>query len=108
MKSTHQDAPRLPHLHPSPRCSSGWAGREAGHRKEVPKASTGRLSRCKADTASSASVESFALGALTYRGLGMFLAAAQSLAPYPSRSFPWGLCAWPKSSTVGILDPRVL
>lgn len=74
----------------------------------MPKASTGRLSQCKADTASSASVESFALGAFAYRGLGMFLAAAQFLALYPSHPFPWGLSAWPESSTVGILDPTVL
>lgn len=49
---TQQEAPRLPHPHPSPSCPAGWGGREAGHRNEVPKASSGRLS--KSDTARTA------------------------------------------------------
>lgn len=91
-----QEAPRLPHLHPRPSCPSGWGGREAQLRQEVLKASSRRLNRCTPQAQPRAG--RLAPGALGYRGLGMVSAL------YPSRRFPWGLCAWPESSTVGILD----
>lgn len=85
------------HLHPSPSCLAGWDGREVGHRKEVPGASLQAEPRQGWHHEDSQGLEGFAVGVLSYRGLGLFLAAAQNLALYPSYPLPWFLCAWSDS-----------